>query len=100
MACITVPVLESFKERMMRFPWVNWSEVSREESLKKEIFERYVRTGTISDEEWEFCERIDWHPVDELPPKKEHMEELKRRLKEETPGKRYNSAEEFFNSLK
>ena len=66
--------------------------------IKQDIFERYKQTGEVTDEDWEFCEKIDWHPVDELPPKPEHIEELKRRLKEET-GKVYGSAEEFFKEL-
>ena len=69
------------------------------EFLKREIFNRYKQNGDLTDEDWEFCEQIDWHPVDELPIKKEHSEELKRRLKE-VSGKKYTSAEEFFSSLK
>ncbi|MDP2926424.1 MAG: hypothetical protein Q8N99_08660 [Nanoarchaeota archaeon] len=68
--------------------------------MKKDISERYKQTGEVTDEDWEFCEQIDWHPVDEMPPKPEHLEELKRRLREEVPGKKYASAEEFFDSLK
>ncbi len=67
--------------------------------LKQDIFNRYKQTGEITDEDWEFCDKIDWHPVDELPPKKEHVEELKRTLKEPS-GKTYSSTKEFFNSLK
>lgn len=67
--------------------------------LKQDIFNRYKQTGEVTDEYWEFCEKIDWHPVDELPPKKEHVEELKRILKEQS-GKKYSSAKEFFSSLK
>ena len=78
MACITVPVLESFKERMIRFPWVNWSEVSREEALKKDIFERFIKTGKLSAKDQEFCDRIDWYPTDELELRGEYVERLKR----------------------
>ena len=45
--------------------------VSIPDELKKDIFERYVKTGELSDEDGIFCERIDWHPVDELPLKDE-----------------------------
>jgi len=41
--------------------------IGREEVLKKEIFERYLKTDRLIDEYWEFCEKTDWHPVDELP---------------------------------
>jgi len=64
--------------------------------MKKDIFERYMQTGEVTDEDWEFCEQIDWHPVDELPPKPEHVEEMKRVLKE---GKfiKFNSVSEIFD---
>jgi len=62
--------------------------------VKQDILNRYKETREVTDEDWEFCEQIDWHPVDELPPKLEHVEEMKRRLKEETPI-RFNSVEEL-----
>ena len=65
--------------------------------LKQDIFNRYKETKEVTDEDWEFCEAIDWHPVDELPPKPEHIELLKKSLKE--TGKVYSSAEEFFKEL-
>jgi len=68
------------------------------EMIKQDISKRYKETGEVTDEDWEFCEHIDWHPVDELPQKPEHIEELKRRMKEET-GKVYHSTDEFFNDL-
>lgn len=78
MACITVPLKESFKQRISRFPWVNWSEVGREEALKKDIFDRFIRAGKLTEEEREFCDSIDWHPVDELPLREEYVRKLKR----------------------
>ncbi len=78
MAGITVPLEESFRHRMEAFPWVNWSEAGREDVIKRDIFERYLKTRKLSKEDEEFCERIDWHPVDELPLKKEFIEELKK----------------------
>jgi len=65
------------KSEIGLFPWVNWSEVAREEVLRKEIFERYLKTGGLTDEDWEFCEKIDWHPVDELLLKDEFIKRLK-----------------------
>ena len=64
--------------------------------VKKDISERYKQTGEVTDEDWEFCEQIDWHPVDELPPKPEHVEEMKRILKE---GKfiKFKSVSEIFD---
>jgi len=94
MGCITVPLEESFKKRMEAFPWVNWSELSREESMKKEIFEEYIKTGKLSDENWEFCNSIDWHPVDWLPLNEKFAKELEQRRK--GPFIKLNSVEEIF----
>lgn len=93
MACITVPMEESLKQRLLKFPWVNWSEVSREEALKKEIFDRYVKTRKLTGEDEKFCEKIDWHPVDWLPLKEEFVEELEKARKE--PSGKPMTLEEF-----
>lgn len=81
MVSITIPMEESFKAELDSFPWVNWSEVARENALKEDIFNRYIKTGEVTDEDWEFCESIDWHPVDELPMKEEFLKELEQRKK-------------------
>ncbi len=78
MACITVPMDKTFKERLARFPWINWSEIGREEMLKRYIFDKYIKTGKMTKEEEKFCEKIDWHPVDELPLKEEFIKKLKK----------------------
>ncbi len=44
--------------------------------MKRDILERYRQTGTITDEDWEFCDRIDWHPADGLPLKEEFVESI------------------------
>ena len=71
MVSITLSVSEDFKKDIKDFMWVNWSEIAREETIKKLIFENYIKFGKITEEEWRFCEKIDWHPVDELPLKEE-----------------------------
>ncbi len=53
-----------------------------EELKKKIIFGSYLKTGTLSDEEWKFCESIDWHPVDELPLKEGFIKKIEQRKKE------------------
>jgi len=78
MACITISVEKSFKERLERFPWVNWSQIGREELLKTYIFHNFLKTGRLTKEEEKFCETIDWHPVDELPIKKEFIKQLEK----------------------
>ena len=82
MASITLSVNEEFKNQLKQYLWINWSEIAREEAMKKLIFEDYIKTGSLSDEEWEFCEKIDWHPVDELPLKEEFKREIEKRKKD------------------
>ncbi len=93
MAGITIQVEQDFKSEIEHFSWVNWSALAREEALKKEIFERFMKTGTLSDEDQKFCDEIDWYPVDELPLKEEFIEELKRARKE--PSGKAMTIEEF-----
>ena len=62
---------------MASFSWINWSEVGREETIKREIFERFIRIGTLTEEDQKFCDKIDWYPVDEMELKEEFVKELK-----------------------
>ncbi|MCK5698609.1 MAG: hypothetical protein KAH93_02090 [Candidatus Aenigmarchaeota archaeon] len=94
MVSITIPMEDKAYSELERFPWVNWSEVARVKLRKREIFEKYIKTGTVCDEDWEFCEKIDWHPVDELPLKQEFVEEVKAAKKE--PSIRLNSVADIF----
>ena len=84
MASLTLSVSDEFKNRLKEVLWVNWSEVARKEAMKKIVFENYLKTGRITDEEWKFCEKIDWHPVDDLPLKEEFKRELEKRRKEKS----------------
>lgn len=84
MASVTLSLSEQFKEELKHFSWVNWSEIAREETMKKLIFEKYVQTGKLSDEDWKFCDEIDWHPVDELPLKEEFIKKIKKAKKEKS----------------
>ena len=77
---------------------MNWSEIAREETLKKLIFENYIKTGKLSDEEWEFCDKIDWHPVDELPLKEEFIKRLEL-IRKEKPLK-VKSVSDIFKNIK
>jgi len=98
MASITLSVTDDFKNDLKNLSWVNWSEIAREETLKKLIFENYIKTRKLSDEEWEFCDKIDWHPVDELPLKEEFIKKLKKREKE-SPLK-IKSVSDIFKNIK
>ncbi len=84
MASLTLSMSEEMKNQLKMFLWVNWSEIAREEAIKKLIFENYIKTGSISDEDWKFCEKIDWHPVDELPLKEEFKKEMEKRKEEKS----------------
>lgn len=94
MASVTLSVTDQFKEQLKQFQWVNWSEIAKEETKKKLIFERYMQTKDISNEDWKFCEEIDWHPVDELPIKPEYLEKLKKIKKEKSI--KVNSVSDIF----
>ena len=64
--------------------------------MKRDIFERYKKTGELTDEDWEFCETIDWHPVDELPLKDSFISELEESKKEKSI--KLKSISEIFSS--
>ncbi len=75
MVSITFAIDNAFMERTGNFPWVNWSEVAREEVIRKDIFERYIKKKKLSKNDEKFCEENDWHPVDELPLREEFIKE-------------------------
>jgi len=66
--------------------------------MKRDILERYKKTKEVTDEDWEFCELIDWHPVDELPLKKSFIKEIKEAEKENSIG--HKASVKFLESLK
>ncbi len=84
MANVTLSISEEFKAQLKSLLWVNWSELAREEALKKIIFEKYIKTGQLADEDCDFCQRIDWHPVDELPLKEEFIKKMELIRKEKS----------------
>ena len=98
MASLTLSISNEFRNQLKEFLWVNWSEIAREEAMKKLIFENYIKTGSITDEEWEFCEKINWHPVDELPLKEEFKTEMERRKKEKSI--KLQSVSDIFKKIK
>ena len=96
MTSVTLSISEEFKEQLKHFQWVNWSEIAKEETRKKVIFEKYMQTKDISDDDWKFCEQTDWHPADELPLKQEQIEKLKLAKKEKSI--KINSVSDIFKS--
>ena len=97
MASLTLSINDEFRNQLKQFSWINWSEIAREEIMKKLIFEDYIKTGNLTDEEWELCKKIDWHPVDELPLKAEFIKKIKSLKKEK--GIRFNSIGELRKSI-
>lgn len=98
MASLTMSVSDDFRNQLKNFPWVNWSEIAREETAKKLIFENYLKTGNLSDDEWGFCEKFDWHPVDELPLKEGFIRKLGLAKKEKSI--KVKSASDIFKNCK
>jgi len=77
MASLTFALDKQLKSDMEHFSWVNWSEVNREELNKKRIFEEFIKTGTLSSEDQEFCDKINWDPIDELEVREEYVKKIK-----------------------
>ena len=95
MPSLTISMTEEKRTELKEtFSWINWSEIAREEITKKLIFENYLKTKTLTNEEWKFCEKKDWHPVDELPIKEEFLQKIKR-IKEEKSVKVKNISDIF-----
>ncbi|MFH1181429.1 MAG: hypothetical protein V1702_00560 [Candidatus Woesearchaeota archaeon] len=84
MASVTLSVPKDLKNQLKAFSWINWSEIAREEATKKLIFEDYIKAGKISDDDLEFCEKMDWHPADELPLREDFIERMKAVKKEKS----------------
>ena len=77
MASLTFAIDSELKSDMSKFRWVNWSEINREELNKKRIFERFLKTGTVSNEDQKFCDEINWDPIDELEVREEYVKKIK-----------------------
>lgn len=98
MASLTLSITNEMKNELKSFLWINWSEIAREETLKKLVFENYIKTGNLNDDEWAFCEKIDWHPVDELPLKDSFKKEIEKRKKEKSI--KFSSVSDLFKTIK
>lgn len=95
MVSVTFPLDDKAAVRIGGYSWINWSDIAREELMKKEIFDRYLETGEVTDEDWKFCEEIDWHPVDEFPLKEEFVKKIEAAKKEKSV--RLKSISEIFD---
>jgi hypothetical protein len=77
MVSLTFNIDDDTLKIMNNFNWVSWSELARQEIRKKLIFEKYMQTKKISQEDMQFCNANDWHPVDELPLKASFINKIK-----------------------
>jgi hypothetical protein len=76
MVSVSIPFNDEEYSRITSQRWVNWSEIARIIAAKREIFERYKTGAELTKEDIIFCDGIDWHPVDELPLRKEYVERI------------------------
>jgi hypothetical protein len=74
MVSVSIPFNDYEYSRITSQKWVNWSEIARIVATKREIFERYKTGAELTKEDISFCDSLDWHPVDELPLRKEYVE--------------------------
>ncbi|AFV22925.1 hypothetical protein Mpsy_0716 [Methanolobus psychrophilus R15] len=78
MPTLTIPIDDDLYDKVQIHSWVKWSKVAQEGIRKRKILEIYIRNKTISEEDADFCEMSDWHPVDELPMKQELIEKIQK----------------------
>ena len=58
MVSVSFTIADELKVKMNKFPWINWSEVSREEAIKREMlhedfeeFKRIVSKSKLTEED-------------------------------------------------
>ena len=91
MANITLSISDAIRAQMDQYSEIKWSEVAKgaiaakvTELRKLSILKKYVDKEPIPDEDWAWMDEHDWHPVDELPMKKEYIKSLKAAMKAPT----------------
>lgn len=80
---ITLSVSGELESLIKNYKHIKWTEVARnamaEEAIKLqklEILQKYLEKREISDEEWAWMDKIDWHPVDEKNYKPEFVKRV------------------------
>lgn len=99
MTSIVISMDDNLFSVVKHFFWVKWSSLARDDVLKKDIFDRFIK-NKMSTRDEEFCERISWDPLDEMEVREEFIEELKK-ARNEPSGKSMTLDEfnEWCNSL-
>jgi len=93
MGCITINADESLKKDIDSIKGINWSEFMRDDVVKKAIFERFLKMRKLSEDDQQYCDDNDWHPVDELPMKESFIKRLEVNAKK--PRGKAMTVEEF-----
>ena len=91
MANITLSISDAIRAQMDQYSEIKWSEVAKSaiaakviELRKFSILKKYVDKEPIPDADWAWMDEHDWHPVDELPMKKEYVKSLKAAMREKS----------------
>ena len=80
MANITLSIPEYLRAQMDGYSEIRWSEVAKNaiadkviELRKLSILKKYVDKQELSEDDYAWMDKHDWHPVDEKPMKKEFI---------------------------
>jgi hypothetical protein len=91
MANITLSIPEHLRAQMDSYSEIRWSEVAKNaiadkvvELRKLSILKKYVDKQSLSDADFEWMDKHDWHPVDERPLKPSFVASLKASRKEKS----------------
>jgi len=82
---VTLSLDKNLSQIITANKYIKWTEIARDairqkaiDIRKAEIFNKYVKKEELTKEDYNFIEEIDWHPVDELPLKKEFVKDMKK----------------------
>lgn len=88
---ITLSVSGELEQAVRKNQQIKWTEVARnamkeeaEKLMKLQILQKYLERKPISEEEWAWMEKADWHPVDEKDYKERFVEDVLKACKGKT----------------
>lgn len=86
---LTLSIDKKLEKILKQNKYIKWTEIARDaikekaiEIQKKEILNKYIKKETLTKNEEEFLETIDWHPVDEFDLKPELINEIRSQEKD------------------